>query len=94
MNLILYLIFIAIVLAYQYSQPEIALQCGGRVSSSYDELAKVQKNVSIAYATIIGAISLFLAIGYAYFGTKLQKEIQGGKGVAKSKQRNQRVNEF
>ena len=69
-NIVLYLLFISVVVAFQYSANESSsIECGGRILSESSN--NTQRTISLVYAILIAVISLIIGIGFLYFGFKL-----------------------
>lgn len=68
----LYLLFIIIVLVFQFSQTESVFNCGGRVDSNADLHSK-QRDISIAYSSIVAFISLAIGIGFGLVGIRMYR---------------------
>lgn len=82
-NIALYILFVIIVLVFQFSASNNAEQCGGRVASTLDDTK--QKQISIAYATIIATLSLFIGVGFVVYGIRLRRTIKSSMTTNKSK---------
>ncbi|KAK5582521.1 hypothetical protein RB653_004106 [Dictyostelium firmibasis] len=70
MNAFLYLLFIAIVLVFQYTKSEPSNDCGSRIVVRI-ESSTPQRVVSIVYAAIQALVSLVMGAAFIYLGGRL-----------------------
>ncbi|KAM9989789.1 hypothetical protein ACTFIY_005831 [Dictyostelium cf. discoideum] len=69
-NAFLYLLFIAIVLVFQYTKTDPSNDCGSRIVISV-ESSTPQRVVSIVYAAIQALVSLVMGAAFIYLGGRL-----------------------
>lgn len=83
-----YLIFIILVLVFQFSPGIQNAACKGRASVNTGNAQQTQKAVSIVYATLISFIALLMGVAFLYFGPKMNKEMSN---AATKKQKRNKV---
>ncbi|EGC35455.1 hypothetical protein DICPUDRAFT_78846 [Dictyostelium purpureum] len=87
-NLVLYMLFIAIVLVFQYTKYTPINDCGSRIFVA-TKTSAAQRGVSIAYAVIQAFISLLLGTAFIYLGSSLYKRLHFGNVNTGSKTNHQ-----
>ncbi|KAN0050521.1 hypothetical protein ACTA71_003650 [Dictyostelium dimigraforme] len=97
-NLIIYLLLVAIILVFQYTKDLQDEFCGSRIIF-HVSTSKSQKTVSVLYAVIQAFISLILGIAFIYLGGSLFKAMRtatkgakkGGLNVKKAHSRELKI---
>jgi len=70
-NIVLYAIFVALVLAFQFAKSVEESPCSGRQEST-DNSAELKRRISIAYGMIIAIISLIIGVLFVVFGIRIR----------------------
>lgn len=70
-NVVLYAIFVALVLAFQFAKSTSDSPCSGRQEAD-DNSSELKQNISIAYGMIIAGISLIIGVLFVVFGIRIR----------------------
>ncbi|KAK5576726.1 hypothetical protein RB653_007870 [Dictyostelium firmibasis] len=73
-NIVLYLVFIIIVIVYNFTKQSIPPSCGGRLSINLKQTTP-QNAVSIFYAVLQACLSLAIGIAFIYYGRQIYKKL-------------------
>ncbi|EGC39924.1 hypothetical protein DICPUDRAFT_147210 [Dictyostelium purpureum] len=89
-NAVLYLLFIAIVLVFQYTKQDKPNNCGSRIVIPVESTTP-QRVVSIVYAVVQALISLVIGSAFLYLGSSLYSAMRSNKvGSTSNKAHHQR----
>ncbi|KYR01438.1 hypothetical protein DLAC_01419 [Tieghemostelium lacteum] len=73
-NLVLYILFIVIVLVFNFTKEKTPPTCGGRILAEYTNTSP-QKVVSILYAVLQSVLSLAIGLAFMYYGKKIYNRL-------------------
>ncbi|PRP88665.1 NAD-dependent epimerase/dehydratase family protein [Planoprotostelium fungivorum] len=77
-HVLLYIVFLIIVLLFQFNPPTITPNCGRSVVYPVD--SSVQRNLSLAYAVIIAITSVAIGVFFLVFGLQTIRKFTGAAG--------------
>eukprot|EP01132_Coremiostelium_polycephalum_P003595 gene3595-4477_t len=88
-NLVLYILFIVIVLVFNFTTEKPPPTCGGRIVGKYSNTSP-QKVVSILYAVLQAVLSLLIGLAFIYYGRKVYLKLASLKGQSSENSRRQK----